>query len=89
MKKILIAMAVLATATFAHVKLDFENSVNQLGCTLTQWLDHDFESGVKWRYYGKFVCAEKIRVPVRLVGLKLLDVSQNLKGQYVYTYGEE
>ena len=89
MKKLLILMVVLATAVFADVKLDFLLSVNRMGCTLTQWVENDYVGGVKWRQYGKFVCKDEVRAPARLVGLKRLDVAQNLKEEYVYTYGLE
>ena len=48
MKKILIAMAILATAAFADVQLDFLISENRLGCTLTLWADNDYVGGTKW-----------------------------------------
>jgi len=28
-------------------------------------------------------------MPARIVGLKFLDVAVNLRGEYVFTYGEE
>lgn len=89
MNKILIAMAILATAAFADVKLDFLISVNRLGCTLTQWVENDYVGGTKWREYGRFVCKDEIRAPARMVGLKLLYADQNLKEEWVYTYGRE
>lgn len=89
MKKIILGIALVASAAFADIKLDFQVSVNHMGCSLIQWVQNDYESGVKWKHYGKFACPSKIKVPPRLVGLKFLDVSENLKGQFIYTYGEE
>lgn len=89
MKKLIMIMLMLVASAFADTKLDFQVSVDRLGCSLTQWIQDDYESGVKWRHYAKFACADPIKVPVRMVGLKFLDVSLNLKGEYIYTYGED
>jgi len=89
MKKVILGIALVASAAFADIKLDFQVSVNRMGCSLVQWIENDYESGVKWKHYGKFACKDPIKVPVKLVGLKFLDVSKNLKGEYIFTYGEE
>jgi hypothetical protein len=89
MKKLVLTVACLSAIAFADIKLDFHVSVNKLGCNLVQWIENDYESGVKWKHYGKFACKDPIKVPVKLVGLKFLDVSKNLKGEYIFTYGEE
>lgn len=78
----------MASFAFANVKLDFHVSVNRMGCSLVQWIEDGYESGVKWKYYGKFACKENPeKVPAKIVGLKFLDISKNLKGEYVFTYG--
>ena len=89
MKKVILLVSAFAIAAFADIKLDFQVSVNRMGCHLVQWIENDYESGVKWKHYGKFACKDPIKVPVKLVGLKFLDVSKNLKGEYIYTYGED
>ena len=87
MKKIILIMAVLAAAAFADIKLDFIISVNKMGCSLKEWVENDYAHGQKWKYFGQFACAEEIHTPPRLVGLKLQYFAQNLKGEYIYTYG--
>ena len=89
MKKLTMIMLMLVASAFADIKLDFQVSVNRLGCSLTQWIQDDYESGVKWKHYAKFACKDPIKVPARMVGLKFLDVSRNPKGEYIYTYGED
>lgn len=89
MKKTILFVMAFAMVAFADVKLDFLVSVRRLGCETVQWVQNDYENGIKWKHYGKFACKDPINVPARLVGLKFLDLSKNLKGQYIYTYGEE
>ena len=89
MKKLTMIMLMLVASAFADIKLDFQISVNRLGCSLTQWIQDDYESGVKWKHYAKVACKENQRMPVRIVGLKFLDVATNLKGEYIFTYGDE
>ena len=85
MKKVILFMLAFAMAAFADIKLDFQVSVNRMGCSLIQWIENDYESGVKWKHYGKFA----FKAPVKLVGLKFLYVGENLKGEYIYVYGED
>lgn len=89
MKKLLILMAVISATALADVKLDFLISVNRMGCMLTQWVENDYVGGTKWKEYGRFICKDEIHAPARLVGLKLLYSDQNLKEEWVYTYGRE
>lgn len=37
---------------------------------------------------AKIACKENQRMHARIVGLKFLDVAVNLRGEYVFTYGE-
>lgn len=87
-KVILIALLAFASA-FADVKLDFLVSARRNGCEVTQWIENDYVSGVKWKHYAKVACKENKRMPVKMVGLKFLDIAVNLRGEYIYTYGEE
>lgn len=38
---------------------------------------------------AKIACKENQRMHARIVGLKFLDVAVNLRGEYVFTYGED
>ena len=89
MKKLIIMLMFMIGFAFADVKLDFLVSVRRMGCETIQWIENDYESGVKWKYYGKFACKELNKVPVKIVGLKYLDVSRNLKDELIFTYGLE
>lgn len=89
MKKIILTIAIMAACAFADTKGEFEMKVEQHNCRVERWLENDYESGVKWRYYAKVACADTARMPMRIAGLKFLDVSMNLKGEYIYTYGDE
>ena len=90
MKKIilLIVCCVCATA-WANVKLDFMISVRKQGCDIVKWIENDYEGGILWKQYAKVSCKEKIALPPRIVGLKFFDVTDNLKGEFIYTYGLE
>jgi len=37
----------------------------------------------------KIACKDTGHKPVKIAGLKFLDVAKNLKGEYIYTYGLE
>jgi len=89
MKKLIIVLAVLATIAVADIRGEFAEVVEKRNCRVERWLENDYESGVRWRHYAKVVCADTERMPSRIAGLKFLDVSMNLKGEYVYTYGED
>ena len=89
MKKLILSTLLIASAAFADIKLDFLISARRLGCETIQWVENDYENGIKWKHYAKVACKEPQSMPVRMVGLKFLDLSKNLKGQYIYTYGEE
>ena len=89
MKKLILLILAFAVVAFADVKLDFLVSARRLGCETIQWIENDYENGIKWKHYAKVACKEPQSMPVRIVGLKFLDLSKNLKGQYIYTYGEE
>jgi hypothetical protein len=89
MKKTLLIVLAFAMVAFADVKLDFLISARRLGCETIQWVENDYVSGVKWKHYAKVACKENQRMPVRIVGLKFLDVATNLKGEYIFTYGDE
>ena len=87
MKKIATILLILASATMADIKLDFMLSVRKLNCEVTKWTENSYENGTHWKYYAKFVCKDEVHTPPRIVGLKFLDSAQNLKDEYVYTYG--
>lgn len=89
MKKLILLILAFAVVAFADVKLDFLISARRLGCETIHWIENDYENGVLWQQYAKVACKEPQSMPVRMVGLKFLDVSKNLKGQYIYTYGLE
>lgn len=89
MKKIILSTLLIASAAFADIKLDFLISARRLGCETIHWIENDYENGVLWQQYAKVACKDPQPMPVRMVGLKFLDVSKNLKGQYIYTYGLE
>lgn len=89
MKKLILSTLLIASAAFADIKLDFLISARRLGCETIHWIENDYENGVLWQQYAKVACKDPQSMPVRMVGLKFLDVSKNLKGQYIYTYGLE
>lgn len=90
MKKILLLISLFAIASaWADIHLDFVLSARKKGCEVTQWVENDYVSGVLWQQYAKVACKDPQSMPVRMVGLKFLDVSKNLKGEYIYTYGLE
>ena len=89
MKKIILSTLLIASAAFADIKLDFLISARRLGCETIHWIENDYENGILWQQYAKVACKDPQPMPVRMVGLKFLDVSKNLKGQYIYTYGLE
>ena len=89
MKQIILSTLLIASAAFADIKLDFLISARRLGCETIHWIENDYENGVLWQQYAKVACKDPQPMPVRMVGLKFLDVSKNLKGQYIYTYGLE
>lgn len=89
MKKIILSTLLIASAAFADIKLDFMISARRLGCEVVHWIENDYENGVLWQQYAKVACKDPQSMPVRMVGLKFLDLSKNLKGQYIYTYGLE
>ena len=89
MKKVRLIALMAFASVFADVKLDFFVSARRCGCEVTQWVENDYVSGVKWKHYAKVACKENQRMPARMVGLKFLDVAVNLKGQYIFTYGED
>lgn len=89
MKKLFVLLAFATAFAFADVKLDFFISAHKSGCETIQWIENDYVSGIKWKHYAKVACKENKRMPVNMVGLKFLDVAVNLKGEFIYTYGEE
>jgi len=89
MKKISLIMLMIVSAVWADIKLDFVLSARKKGCEVVQWIENDYENGVLWQQYAKVACKDPQSMPVRMVGLKFLDVSKNLKGEYIYTYGLE
>ncbi|MBO7527946.1 MAG: hypothetical protein J6T74_08705 [Clostridia bacterium] len=89
MKKIILALMMVVSAVWADIKLDFILSARKKGCEVVHWIENDYENGVLWQQYAKVACKDPQSMPVRMVGLKFLDVSKNLKGEYIYTYGLE
>lgn len=89
MKKIMIVMlCAMAVSAWADIKLDFILSVRKKGCELIKWVENDYENGVMWQQYAKVSCKDPVSMPVRIVGLKFLDVTSSHK-DYIYTYGLE
>jgi len=89
MKKITLIMLMIVSAVWADIKLDFVLSARKKGCEVVHWIENDYENGVLWQQYAKVACKDPQSMPVRMVGLKFLDVSKNLKGEYIFTYGLE
>lgn len=89
MKKIILALMMVVSAVWADIKLDFILSARKKGCEVVHWIENDYENGVLWQQYAKVACKDPQSMPVRMVGLKFLDLSKNLKGEYIYTYGLE
>lgn len=89
MKKITLAILLIVTAAFADKKLDFAVAMDSYGCEVVKWIENDYESGVYWKHYAKVACKEKQKLPLRVLGLRYLDISMNLRGEFIYTYGEE
>ena len=90
MKTKLLLILLLAISAFAaNTKNDFINSLEKYDCVLDTWKENTYESGADWKYKEKIACKDTGRKPVKIAGLKLLDVAENLKGEYIYTYGLE
>ena len=89
MKKILISVIVLSMSVFADVQSDFLLKLSGYDCELVKWVENDFESGEQFKHYAKVSCSEKYRLPLKIAGLKFMDISRNLAGKYIYTYGEQ
>lgn len=89
MKKLIVILVFMASFAFADVKSDFAYDVEQRGCEVITWIENDFESGVEWKYYAKFTCSGKVKLPKKISELQFIDVSYNLKGEQVFTYGIE
>ena len=88
MRKIILALMLLAATAIADVRLDFKISVAKRGCELVKWEENAYVYGTKYRRYAHVECKEAIEMPINLVGLKFIDVATNLSGKYVYIYGE-
>lgn len=90
MKTKLLLILLLAISAFAaNTKIDFIVSLKKYDCVLDTWKENTYESGVDWQYYAKIACKDTGHKPVKIAGLKFLDVAKNLKGEYIYTYGLE
>lgn len=89
MKKIIFALMMVVSAVWADIKLDFMISARRIGCETVHWIENDYENGVLWQQYAKVACKEPQPMPVRMVGLKFLDVYKSQKGEYIYIYGLE
>lgn len=89
MKKILLILLSITALVFAGMKEDFEYKVESHSCSVITWKENEYESGVDWKYYAKVKCNKKERMPVKMLGLVFYDVSINLNGEYIYTYGLE
>ena len=89
MKKTIIAALILITAAFADIKLDFYVSTSRLGCDVVHWAEDTYEGGVHYKRYARVACKDAQRMPVNMVGLKFIDITGNLSGQYIYIYGEQ
>lgn len=85
----IVMLCAMAVSAWADIHLDFVLSARKKGCEVVQWIENDYENGVLWQQYAKVACKDPQSMPVRMVGLKFLDVSKNLKGEYIYTYGLE
>jgi hypothetical protein len=89
MKKLMLIVLSLSVFAFANIKLDFMVSVKKKGCNVVKWVENDSVEGIKYRHYAKVSCKEPQTMPVKLVGLKFIDVTRNSTGEYIYTYIEE
>ena len=88
MKRISIIVCALAFAIYADVQNDFLLALSGYDCEVVKWIENDYESGEQFKHYAKVSCSEKYRLPLRIAGLKFMDISRNLAGKYIYTYGE-
>lgn len=89
MKNTIIAALIFITAAFADIKLDFYVSTSRLGCDVVHWAEDTYEGGVHYKHYARVACKDAQRMPVKMVRLKFIDKIQNLRGQYIYIYGEQ
>ena len=49
MKKLILLILAFAVVAFADIKLDFLISARRLGCETIQWVENDYENGIKCR----------------------------------------
>lgn len=89
MKRAILALTVIAAASFAATQNEFLLALSGYDCELVKWVENDYESGEQFKHYAKVACTEKYRLPLKIAGLKFLDISKSLSGKFVYTYGEQ
>ena len=89
MKRTMTIICMLAFAAFANVQSEFLLALSGYDCELVKWVENDYESGEQFKHYAKVSCNEKYRLPLKIAGLKFLDISKSLAGKFIYTYGEQ
>ena len=88
MKRTMTIVCMLAFAALANVQSEFLLALSGYDCELVKWVENDYESGEQFKHYAKVACNEKYRLPLKIAGLKFMDISKSLSGKFIYTYGE-
>ena len=89
MKRTMTIICMLAFAAFANVQSEFLLALSGYDCELVKWVENDYESGELFKNYAKVSCNEKYRLPLKIAGLKFMDISKSFAGKFIYTYGAQ
>lgn len=86
-KLVLFLLCLVFVASAANVKLDVLSSMKKYNCELTSWKENIEVKYVQYKHYAEITCKEPKAMPVKIAGLKFIDVSAS-SGNYIYRYGD-
>lgn len=90
MKKIILIL-LFAIAAFANpqVKYNFFLTIAKYDCKVVRWNEDVYEGGLRYVFYAKVACDKVKELPLKIGGLKFLNISEDLLfGTVDYYYGE-
>lgn len=86
-KLVLFLLCLVIVASAANLKVDVLFSLKKYNCELTSWKEDVEVKYVQYKHYAEITCKEPNTMPVKIAGLKFIDVSAN-SGKYIYRYGD-
>ena len=86
-KLVLLLLCFVLVASAANLKLDVLFSLKKYDCELTSWKENVDVKYVQYKHYAEITCKEPKAMPVKIAGLKFIDVSAS-SGKYIYRYGD-